>query len=137
MHRHGDALHKCFEGQHNGLKTTASLFDPWKLPSWNDLDWAVLLFVEIKQLENRRQACNWRLLNALSRSAIGPDPQTHPVVFKRLMEGWLAHQSDPAAIRDCLLVAMRWWPCDMNVVPQPLSFVNVFGPINKRRRRRR
>ena len=108
VHRHGDSLHKCFEGQPNGLKTTASLFDPWKLPSWNDLDWTLLLFVEIKQLENRRQACNWRLLNALSHSAMGPDPQTHPVVFKRLMEGWLAHQSDPVAIRDCLLVAMRY-----------------------------
>ncbi len=108
VHRHGDSLHKCFDGYPDGLKATVSLFDPWKLPSRNDLDWALFLFIKIKQLENRKQACNWRLLSALSHSAMGPDPQTRPVLLKRLIEGWLAHQSDPAAIRDCLLVAMRY-----------------------------
>ena len=108
VHRHGDSLHKCFDGYPDGLKATASLLDPWKLPSRNGLDWVLFLFIKIKQLENRKQACNWRLLSALSHSAMGPDPQTRPVIFKRLIEGWLAHQSDPAAIRDCLLVAMRY-----------------------------
>ena len=108
VNRHSDTLHASFVENVDGSKTVASICDPWKLPSKNDLDWALLLFMEIKQLENRKLACNWRLMTALSNSAMGPDPETHPVIFKRLIEAWLGQQSDPAAIRDCLLVTMRY-----------------------------
>ena len=108
VRRHSDVLHACFVENTEGPKTPTALYDPWKLPSRNDLDWALLLFMEIKQFEFHKLACNWRLMTALSNSAMGPDPETHPVIFKRLIEAWLGQQSDPAAIRDCLLVTMRY-----------------------------
>lgn len=106
--RHSDTLRACFSENADGLKPATSFFDPWKLPSENDLDWALLLFMEIRQFEHRKLACNWRLMTALSNSAMGPDPKSHPVVFKRLVEAWLRQQNDLAATRDCLLVTMRY-----------------------------
>ncbi|OUX51242.1 MAG: hypothetical protein CBE43_04665 [Rhodopirellula sp. TMED283] len=61
----------------------------------NNLDWAFLLFMEIMQFEHRRLACNWRLMTALSMSALRPEPGTLPVVFKRSIDAWLHQQSDP------------------------------------------
>ncbi len=108
VHRHAGTLRECFGGDNPGLMTTPLRFDPWKLPSENDLDWALLLFLEINRLANHRQPCNWRLITALSNSAMGPDPERRPVVFKRLIESWLGQQSDSDAIRDCLLISMRY-----------------------------
>lgn len=106
--RHAEALHAGDPRNANAENIAKSFYDPWKLPSENDLDWALLLFMEIRRGDNREATCNWRLMTALSNSAMGPDPETHPAVFKRLIEAWLRQQSDPAALRDCLLVTMRY-----------------------------
>ena len=108
VHWHGDQLHAFFDKSTVGQKTKTVFFDPWKIPSRNHLDWALLLFLEIRQSVHAKQPCNWRLMTALSNSAMGPDPEQCPEVFRRLIESWLEQQDDPAMTRDCLLVTMRY-----------------------------
>lgn len=108
LRQHGALMEGYFEGTDAKKKCRIAYLDPWKIPSGNTLDWALLLFLETDHAAGRKLGCNSRLTTALSSSAMGPTADRRHVVLKRLIEHWLGQQLNSAATRDFLLIAMRY-----------------------------